>query len=258
MLAIISPAKALDFDSAPQTDQFTKPDFMTDAKKLIEVMRTKSEGEIMELMSISEKLAALNAQRYKDFKPPFTQDNAKQALLAFNGDVYQGFQLDKFTEDDFAYAQEHLRILSGLYGLLRPLDLIQPYRLEMGTKLKTDRGKDLYEFWGKSITKALNKALAASGSDILINLASNEYYGSVQEKEVVGRIITPSFMDMKNGKYKIISFFAKKARGAMSDYLIRKRVDDLGKLKRFKWEGYAYNKDLTKGDNLVFTRNQES
>jgi len=256
MLAIISPAKTLDFDSPPQTDQFSKPDFLEQSKKLITVMRKKSEAEIMELMGVSEKLAALNAQRYKDWKPPFSEDNAKQALLAFKGDVYTGFDLETFTEDDFAYAQDHLRILSGLYGLLRPLDLMQAYRLEMGIKLKTAKAKDLYEFWGDSLTEALNEALSASGSDILVNLASNEYYGAVKPKQISGRIITPVFKDLKNGNYKIISFFAKKARGAMSDYIIRKRVEDVTKLKRFKGLGYAYNKDMSEGDSLVFTRDE--
>ena len=180
MLAIISPAKTLDYDSAPPTDSCTTPDFLDRSKELIKQLRTLSEEEIAALMSISPKLAILNHERYRDWKPPFNADNAKQALFAFKGDVYTGFDLSAYEEKDFGYAQDHLRILSGLYGLLRPLDLMQPYRLEMGTKLENKRGKDLYEFWGNTITEALNEAIAESGTKVLVNLASNEYYHSVK------------------------------------------------------------------------------
>ncbi|MEM7013829.1 MAG: peroxide stress protein YaaA [Verrucomicrobiota bacterium] len=256
MLAIISPAKTLDYDTPPFTDTATTPDFLDHSKELIQKLKRLSEDEVGALMSISPKLAALNAQRYKEWKPPFSQDNAKQALMAFKGDVYTGFTLKEYDEDDFVYAQDHLRILSGLYGLLRPLDLMQPYRLEMGTKFANKRGKDLYEFWGSIITDALNEAIAASGSDVLVNLASNEYYNSVDPQLLNARIITPVFKDLKNDKYKIISFFAKKARGVMSDYIIRNRVEDLAKLKRFKGAGYRYNKDMSEGDTWVFTRDE--
>ncbi|MEM1297485.1 MAG: peroxide stress protein YaaA [Verrucomicrobiota bacterium] len=254
MLAIISPAKTLDYESPPLTDTCTKPEFLNHSKELIKQLRTMSEDEIGALMSISPKLATLNAERYQSFKPPFTADNAKQALLAFKGDVYTGFELPEYEEADFAYAQDHLRILSGLYGLLRPLDLMQAYRLEMGTKLKNKRGKDLYAFWGDTITTALNDAIAESGSKTLVNLASNEYYHSVQPKDLDARIITPVFKDEKNGKLKIISFFAKKARGVMSDFLIRKRVEKPEGLKKFKGMGYAFSNELSEGDTWVFTR----
>ena len=254
MLAIISPAKTLDYDTPPLTDTCTTPDYLDRSRELIKQLRTLSEEEIGALMGISPKLAALNHERYRDWKPPFSLDNAKQALLAFKGDVYTGFDLSAYAEEDFAYAQGHLRILSGLYGLLRPLDLMQAYRLEMGTKLGNKRGKDLYEFWGGTITEALNAAIAESGTNVLVNLASNEYYHSVKPDSVDARIITPVFKDEKNGKLKIISFFAKKARGAMSDYLIRSRVEKADGLKKFTGLGYKFSKDLSEGDTWVFTR----
>jgi uncharacterized protein len=256
MLAVISPAKTLDFETPPLTEAFTMPDFLDHSEKLIAKLRRVSQKKLGALMSISADLASLNTQRNADWNPPFTPANAKPALMAFKGDVYTGFELDRFAEADFEYAQNHLRILSGLYGLLRPLDLIQPYRLEMGTKLPTRRGKDLYKFWGTIITEALNDAIAASGSEVLINLASNEYFGAVNEKVLAARLITPSFKDLKNGNYKILSFFAKKARGAMSDYLIRHRIEDPEGLKKFKGLGYRYNRQLSAGDSWVFTRDE--
>ncbi len=257
MLAIISPAKTLDYESPPLTETHTVPDFLDHSKELIKQLKAMPEAEVGALMSISPKLATLNAERYRDWKVPFTQDNAKQALLAFKGDVYTGFDLPSYGEKDFEVAQRHLRILSGLYGLLRPLDLMQPYRLEMGTKLRTKRGKDLYEFWGSTITEALQEAIADSGSKVLVNLASNEYYHSVRAKELDARIITPVFKDEKSGKLKIISFFAKKARGVMSDYLIRKRIAKPEGLKEFDGMGYAFQEELSKGDTWVFTRPEQ-
>lgn len=256
MLAIISPAKTLDFDTPPFTDSATTPDFLDHSKQLIASLRRLSAEEVGALMSISSKLADLNAQRYKDWRPPFTLDNAKQALMAFKGDVYTGFSLESYDEEDFAYAQDHLRILSGLYGLLRPLDLIQAYRLEMGTKFATKRGKDLYEFWSEIVTDALNEAVVASGSQVLVNLASNEYFGAVNQQLLKARIITPVFKDLKNDSYKIISFFAKKARGAMSDFMIRERVENPEGLKKFKRMGYRFSKKMSDGDTLVFTRDK--
>jgi len=256
MLAVISPAKTLDFETPPPTGVFTMPDFLDHSEALIAVLRRVSKKKLGNLMSISADLAALNTQRYADWNTPFTTDNAKQALMAFKGDVYTGFDLDQYGKRDFTYAQKHLRILSGLYGLLRPLDLIQPYRLEMGTKLPTRRGKDLYKFWGSIITEALNGALAASGSGVLVNLASNEYYAAVDKKLLSARIITPSFKDLKNGNYKILSFFAKKARGTMSEFIIRERIDEPEGLKKFKGMGYRFNKQLSVGDNWVFSRDK--
>ena len=254
MLAVISPAKTLDFENPPLVDDYTIPDFLEHSEKLIAKLRKVSKKKLSTLMSISPDLAALNSQRYQDWQPPFTPDNAKQALMAFKGDVYLGFELEKFKKKDFSYAQDHLRILSGLYGLLRPLDLIQPYRLEMGTTLATRRGKNLYRFWGRIITDAINEALEASGSDVLINLASNEYYSSVDEKLLNGRVITPSFKDLKNGSYKVLSFFAKKARGTMTDYMIRNRIDDPEGLKDFTGMDYRFDPGKSTENDWVFTR----
>ena len=225
MLAIISPAKTLDFETLSLTNSSSCPEFLDHSQNLIDTLRTLPQSKLCSLMSISSKLAALNEQRYQEWSLPFTTSNAKQAIMAFKGDVYTGFTFEEYNEKDFAYTQKHLRILSGLYGLLRPLDLIQPYRLEMGTKLATPQGKNLYDFWGSKITNSLNGAIKNSGIQILVNLASNEYYNAVDKTVLQGRVITPIFKDYKNGDLKIISFFAKKARGAMSDYLVRHRIN---------------------------------
>ena len=254
MLAIISPAKSLDFSEQSQIKKATQPAFLNDSQELIEVARKLSAHDLEELMGISANLAELNRQRFHDWKVPFPKGESKQALLAFTGDVYRGFDLASFKEEDFAFAHEHLRILSGLYGLLRPLDQILPYRLEMGIKLKTAKGSTLYEFWGDRLTKALNQALRKQGDDILVNLASNEYFHAVKQDVLKARLITPVFKDTKNGKLKIISFYAKRARGMMADYMIRNRLTDVEELKGFSTEGYGYADDLSKGDELVFTR----
>jgi len=256
MLAIISPAKTLDFETLSLTNSSSCPEFLDHSQNLIDTLRTVPQSKLCSLMSISSKLAALNEQRYQDWSLPFTTSNAKQAIMAFKGDVYTGFTFEEYNEKDFAYAQKHLRILSGLYGLLRPLDLIQPYRLEMGTKLATPQGKNLYDFWGSKLTNALNGAIKNSGIQILVNLASNEYYNAVDKTVLQGRVITPIFKDYKNGDLKIISFFAKKARGAMSDYLVRHRINKPEGLKEFKGLGYRFNENLTKNDNWVFTRKE--
>lgn len=256
MLAIISPAKTLDFDSACPDHKPTQPHFLDDAEELIGVLRKKSRPQLSDLMGISEKLADLNFQRYKDWQRPFSEDNARAALLAFKGDVYTGFNLESYKAEDFKFAQQHLRILSGLYGLLKPLDLIQAYRLEMGTKLKSDRGKDLYEFWRPQVTEAVQQAIAKSGSDCLINLASNEYFKSIDSKQLDSTVITPVFKDLKNDKYKIISFYAKKARGMMCDFMINKQIKDPNGLKKFNTAGYRYNKELSDNVSWVFTRDE--
>ncbi|MBL58082.1 MAG: peroxide stress protein YaaA [Verrucomicrobiales bacterium] len=256
MLALISPAKTLDFETPSLTNSSSYPEFLDHSQKLIKELRTLSVSKLCSLMSISSKLAVLNEQRYQDWRLPFTTSNAKQAIMAFKGDVYTGFAFDKYNEKDFSYAQKHLRILSGLYGLLRPLDLIQPYRLEMGTKLTTPQSKNLYEFWGSTLTNALNRTIKNSGIQILINLASNEYYNVVDKNALQGRVITPIFKDQKNGNFKVISFFAKKARGAMSDYLIRHRISEPEGLKEFIGLGYRFNPKLTSDDNWVFTRKE--
>ena len=256
MLAVISPAKTLDYESACPAHTPSYPDFLDEAGELISVLRKKSRPQLSDMMGISDKLADLNFQRYKDWKQPFNEDNARAALLAFKGDVYTGFTLDSYGKRDFQFAQKQLRILSGLYGLLRPLDLMQPYRLEMGTKLKTPKGKDLYEFWDLKVTEAVDAAVKNSGSEYLINLASNEYFNSIKKEALQSSVITPIFKDLKNGTYKIVSFYAKKARGMMCDYMIRNRVKDPEGLKKFDTGGYRYNKDLSDNVSWVFTRDE--
>jgi hypothetical protein len=256
MLIVISPAKTLDFDSASTTDKHSKPDFLSHSRQLIDVLRDRSPDEIASLMGISSKLGDLNYQRYTDWHTPFTPANAKQAVLAFRGDVYVGLGVDQYSERDFDYAQKHLRILSGLYGLLRPLDLIQPYRLEMGTSLTNPKGKDLYEFWGKRLTNALNCAIVQEKPKVLFNLASQEYWSAIQADAIDARIVTPNFKDWKNDKYKFISFHAKKARGMMSSYLIKNRVKSVKQAREFDWGGYAFNPSMSDGDAWTFTRRQ--
>ena len=207
-------------------------------------------------MNVSDKIAALNADRYKNWSLPFDESNAKQAAFAFQGDVYQGLEIDSFSEENLIYAQDHFRILSGLYGLLKPLDLIQAYRLEMGTSFKNKRGKNLYEFWNSIITEHLNKELELSKSLYLLNLASNEYYKVIQPKTLNTTVITPVFKDWKNGQYKIISFFAKKARGMMAAYHLKNKINNPEDLKGFDTAGYTFNDDMSQGNQLVFTRKQ--
>lgn len=254
MLMVISPAKTLDYDTPPTTKHFTLPEHLDHAEQLIDQLRELSPQQVSELMHLSDKLAALNVARYGSWTPDFTQENAKQALLAFKGDVYTGLSADDFSEQDFKFAQRHLRMLSGLYGVLRPLDLMQPYRLEMGTKLANPRGKDLYAFWGERISDWLNQALADQGDDVLLNLASNEYFGAVKRKALNARVIEVDFKDLKNGQYKIISFYAKKARGLMSRYVIKERIEQPEQLKAFTYDGYRYSADHSSEDHLVFLR----
>lgn len=256
MLIVISPAKTLDYETVPKTKVFTTPDYLAQSQQLINRLRNFSSLDISDLMKVSAKIANLNFERYETWKKPFTVKNAKQSILAFKGDVYTGLDAESFKADDFKFAQNHLRVLSGLYGLLRPLDLMQPYRLEMGTKLKTDIGKNLYEFWGSDITDGLNKQLKNIKSNYLINLASNEYFKSVKTKEINAEIITPAFKEFKNGDYKIIAIYAKKARGLLSRYIIQNKLNDPEDIKSFNEEGYRFNKTLSKGNNFVFTRKQ--
>jgi len=256
MLYLISPAKNLDYETPSTTDVFTQPELMEDAQELAQVCKELSPQELGSLMSISDKLAGLNAARFTEWHPDFTPDNAKQAVLAFNGDVYTGLEAQSFSQEELDYAQTHLRILSGLYGLLRPLDLMQPYRLEMGTKLQNPRGKNLYEFWGEIITNKINQQVKATNSELVVNLASTEYFKSVKKKQLNGKLITPAFKDWKNGQYKMISFFAKKARGLMVQYLIKNQVEDLDGLLKFNLAGYEYNPELSKPDAPCFTRKE--
>ncbi|SEN55985.1 MULTISPECIES: peroxide stress protein YaaA [unclassified Pseudomonas] len=254
MLMVISPAKTLDYETAPATERFTQPQYLDHSQALIEQLRELSPAQISELMHVSDKIGGLNAARFGSWTPAFTPANAKQALLAFKGDVYTGLDAQSFAEADFDYAQEHLRMLSGLYGLLRPLDLMQPYRLEMGTKLANARGKDLYAFWGPRISEWLNEALADQGDDILLNLASNEYFSAVKRSVLKARVIDTEFKDLKNGQYKIISFYAKKARGLMSRFVIQERINDPAALKQFDAQGYRFNAQQSSADKLVFLR----
>lgn len=254
MLSIISPAKTLDFETPAATDTFTQPDYLDSSQQLIEILRDYSPAQIAELMGVSDRIAGLNAARFAEWQPPFTPDNAKQAAQAFQGDVYVGLEADTFDEDDNAFAQQHLRILSGLYGLLRPLDLIQPYRLEMGTRLRNPAGKDLYAFWQDTLTAELDDSVAASGSPVLVNLASNEYFKAIAARKLKADVVTPVFRDLKNGQYKIISFYAKKARGLMAAWMIRQRLDEREGLKDFNVAGYRFNTAQSEGNTLVFTR----
>ena len=256
MLLVVSPAKKLDFESPLATTQKSQASLLEHSEVLIERCVKLSPSQIASLMKLSDKLAGLNAARFGEWSQPFTVENSRQAVLAFNGDVYNGLDAASFSDEDFDFAQQHFRILSGLYGLLRPLDLMQAYRLEMGTKLDNVRGSNLYQFWGDIITNELNKALAEQGDNVLINLASNEYFKAVKKKLLNATIITPQFKDWKNGQYKMISFFAKKARGLMARYIIQNQLTDVEQLKDFGLAGYQYNSDLTQGNDLVFTRKQ--
>lgn len=258
MLSVISPAKKLDFETPATQALHTQPDHLDRSRELIEILRGYSPQRLSELMSISDKLAGLNAARYAEWHTPFTADNAKPAAQAFRGDVYVGLEAETFTDAENAFAQEHLRILSGLYGLLRPLDLIQPYRLEMGTRLETPAGRDLYAFWRETLTGELDKAIAASGSRVLVNLASNEYFKAIDAQALDAKVITPIFKDEKNGKLKIISFYAKKARGLMAAWMIRQGVNDPEALKDFDVAGYRFNAALSDAGTLVFTREEDA
>lgn len=256
MLILISPAKKLDFDTAPITEDYTQCGFLDDAQELINTAKQLSKDDIAQLMHLSDKLAELNVDRYQQWSQPFKPQNAKPALLAFKGDVYAGMNADTFTQANLDFSQQHLRILSGLYGLLRPLDLMQAYRLEMGTRLSNPRGKNLYEFWGDKITTAVNQALGESGSDSLINLASNEYFKSVKTKQLKGQVITAQFKEYKDGDYKMIGIYAKRARGLMSRYIIENEIIEARDIKAFDWEGYRYKPELSGDSNWVFTRQQ--
>ncbi|AZI88988.1 peroxide stress protein YaaA [Kosakonia sp. CCTCC M2018092] len=257
MLILISPAKTLDYQSPLATERYTQPALLEHSQQLIKTARTLSAPQIKKLMGISDKLADLNATRFHDWQPDFTPENARQALLAFKGDVYTGLQAETFSDADFDFAQKHLRMLSGLYGVLRPLDLMQPYRLEMGIRFENERGKDLYQFWGDIITDTLNEALAQQGDEIVVNLASDEYFRAVKPKKLNARIIKPVFLDEKNGTFKVISFYAKKARGLMSRYIIEQRLTKPEQLTGFDREGYFFDEAASTPDELVFKRHEQ-
>jgi cytoplasmic iron level regulating protein YaaA (DUF328/UPF0246 family) len=258
MLAVISPAKTLDYETPPVTTEYSQPDFLEDSQVLIDELKMLSPPQVSELMAISDKLGALNFGRYLEWQQPFTPLNARQAVLAFKGDVYTDLNAYTLSAEDLAWAQGHLRILSGLYGLLRPLDLMQPYRLEMGTRFATPRGRNLYEFWGGKITDALNQLMSGEAHPVLVNLASNEYFSAVQTKKLGAEIITPVFKDRKGEHYKIISFFAKKARGMMTRFIIEKRIDDPEKLKDFDTAGYRYNPAMSSAGEWVVIRDGQA
>lgn len=256
MLMVISPAKTLDYESPLVTEQYSQPDFLDDACELVDQLKTLEPHQISNLMSISDKLGQLNAERFQQWKTPFTPDNARQAILAFKGDVYTGLDAESFCDKEFEFAQQHLRMLSGLYGVLKPLDLMQPYRLEMGTRFENTRGKDLYAFWGDRITRELNRLLEADDG-VLVNLASNEYFKSVRKKELNGRLVTPQFKDWKNGQYKMISFYAKKARGLMCRYAIENGITQADDLKGFNLEGYYFSPEQSDQNNWLFLRDEQ-
>ena len=256
MLTVISPAKTLDFETAPTTRRSTRPQFIERAAELVKEARELSPEDLRELMGVSEKIAELNHRRFMDWSEPFNLDNARQAILAFKGDVYTGLQAETLSAAQLQFAQQHLRILSGLYGLLRPLDLMQAYRLEMGVRFATSGGRNLYEFWGDSLTRALNTQLGKSGSRVLVNLASNEYFKSLQPGALDAEIITPVFKDLKGGKYKVISFYAKKARGQMARFIIDNELNEPGGLRRFRRDGYRYNRAESTAREPVFTRDE--
>ena len=256
MLIVVSPAKNLDYESPVAINKYTQPELLEHSQILVEHCVKLSPAQLSSLMGISDKLAGLNAARFGQWALPFTPENARQAILAFNGDVYTGLDAASFSEEDFDFAQHHLRILSGLYGVLKPLDLMQPYRLEMGTKLENIRGSNLYQFWGDIITHKINQALAEQGDNVLINLASNEYFKAVKKKQLQGEIITPAFKDWKNGQYKMISFFAKKARGLMARYIIQNKLNTVEQLKDFDLAGYRFSEEFSQGNNWIFTRRE--
>ncbi|WP_017805039.1 peroxide stress protein YaaA [Avibacterium paragallinarum] len=254
MLAIISPAKTLDFESAVEKFEVFQPALTDYSQQLIDICRTLAPQDVASLMSISDKLASLNVARFAQWTAEHNEQNARPAIFAFKGDVYTGLDAEHLSREDILFAQQHLRMLSGLYGLLRPLDLMQPYRLEMGTKLANPKGKDLYAFWGNVITQTLQQALDEQGDNVLVNLASDEYYKSVKESQLKAHIVKPVFLDYKNGKYKVISFYAKKARGLMCRYLIQNRLTHVEQLKAFDLGGYWFDEAASSEKEFVFKR----
>lgn len=257
MLLLLSPAKKLDYDSPLATSLHTEPLFVDEAKGLIDILKKKSADEVAKLMSLSDSLAELNVQRYAEWSDKFTQKNSRPAVLAFNGDVYEGLDAASLTPAQLKWAQDHVAILSGLYGVLRPLDLMQPYRLEMGTKLSNSAGRTLYDYWKETIAPYLNERLAKDKQPIIVNLASEEYFKSVDAKQLNARVIQCVFQDQKAGAWKVISFFAKRARGLMARYVIQHRINTPDKLIGFNLEGYAYAPDVSTEDKLVFRRPEQ-
>ncbi len=254
MITVLSPAKTLDYKNPPQTLMFTAPNRSQESQTLIDILIDKTSSDLQELMKISEKLADLNVARYQTFNLPFSPSNAKQAILAFKGDVYKDLEVDLYSDEDFEFAQLHVRILSGLYGTLRPLDLMQPYRLEMGTKLLNEAGKNLYAFWGTKIADDLKNALEIQNDDIIVNLASKEYFKSIDKAALQARIIDITFLENKKGNYKIVTFFAKRARGTMTNWIVRNRIDDPKDLSTFAEDGYYFDEERSTEDHIFFLR----
>lgn len=254
MIILLSPAKTLYIQTPVHFSQYSQVDFLPEAEKIVSVLKKKKPAQLAELMGISPKLAELNFQRFQAWATPFTPENSWQAVLMFNGDVYQGLKAETFSADEFELAQQKIRILSGVYGLLKPLDLIQPYRLEMGTAISIAGKTNLYEFWKTKITARLNHELTQTGQKVLVNLASNEYFSAVDTKKLKTRIITPSFKEQKNGQYQMVSFFAKRARGLMSRFIIMNNITDPEEIKAFDLEGYYFNNQLSRENDWVFTR----
>ena len=257
MLIVVSPAKSLDYESKGLSRKFTEPEFLDDAKILNEKIKNFEPDQLAELQHISSDLAELNFVRNTSWQTPFTLKNSRQSIYAFRGDVYLGIQAENYSGHDLNFAQKHLRILSGLYGLLRPLDLMQAYRLEMGTPLKNARGKNLYEFWGSKLSEKLNSEFLKQKRKVLINLASNEYFSAIQTDVLDAEIITPVFKDYSNGKYKIVSFFAKKARGLMVSHIVKNRITSPSNLKHFDGDGYRYCEEQSTKSELVFLRKKD-
>lgn len=257
MLILVSPAKTLDFDNPPGSENYSMPTLLDQSEQLIEVCRKLTPTDVATLMKVSDKIAGLNVARFSSWQKDFTPTNAKQAVFAFRGDVYTGLDADTLSSQSLDKAQQQLRILSGLYGLLKPLDLMQPYRLEMGTRLANERGTNLYQFWGDIITDELNQTTAEQGSEFIINLASNEYFKAVKPKKLNAGLITPVFKDCKNGQYKVISFFAKKARGMMVRYILDNNVDSLEALTKFDTAGYYYSEKDSTVNEPVFLREEQ-
>jgi len=257
MLFVISPAKSLDFETKSNAQVSSEPTFLTDSERIMSVLKKKSVNKLMKMQDISKNLGELNFERNQKWNSTTDSTTSKQALSSFQGEVYVGLNESDFSAEDYEFAQGHLRILSGLYGILKPLDLIQPYRLEMGTQLKTTRGKNLYEFWKMRITDSLNHEFDNDEKPVLINLASEEYFKSIKPKNLNAEIIQTVFMDKKNGKFKVISFFAKKARGLMARFVIKNRINSPEELKAFDSEGYLFNEEMSVGNKWVFARDQE-
>ena len=256
MLAVISPAKKLDFVTEPGVGRFTQPQFLNETKTLVKAVRQLGREKLKHTMKLSDKLADLNYQRFQAFSTPFTLGNAKQAALIFNGDTYVGLNVETLNDDDMAFAQDHLRILSGLYGVLRPLDLIQPYRLEMGARFQPPRGGNLYGFWDKQLTKAINQTVRHHADPSVINLASTEYFKAVHAEQLAGQVITPVFKEVKSGVARVIGMFAKRARGAMARYIVKNRLESSHQLKSFCGDGYNFRPEQSDDDTWVFTRKQ--